>query len=113
MMRLILIVLVMIIFSPLVHAYDYDNRRRLQARDWKEQSEKEPKREQIQSIKEKNKITKLKTEQRRKNRERLRLNRKMGRGNFPGNITREGDGKVNSFPPRKFSFGIYDSNTMQ
>ncbi len=96
MMRLILIVLVMIIFSPLVHAYDYDNRRRLQARDWKEQSEKEPKQD---------KITKLKTEQRRKNRERLRLNRKMGRGNFPGNITREGDGKVNSFPPRKFSFG--------
>lgn len=89
MNRLILIVLVMIIFAPLVHAYDYNNRRHLQARDWKEQSEKEPKQKQIQSIKEKNKITKLKTEQRRSNQEQLRLNRKMGRGNFPGN--RRGD----------------------
>lgn len=105
MERLLLIALIMILFSPLVHAYDYDNRRKLKARDSGELSVQEPKQKQIQSIKEKNNISKLKIEQRRKNRARLRLNRKMGRGNFPGDIARGGDGKVNSYPPSKFSFG--------
>ncbi len=104
MARLILIALVMTLFPALVHAYDYENQRRLQARDSGELSLQEPKQKEIQDINQQNKLTKLKIEQRRKNRAQLRLNRKMGRGNYPGNITFTGDGKVNSFPKSKFSF---------
>ncbi len=102
--RLILIALVMTLFPALVHAYDYEDRRHRQARDSGQLSLKEPKQKEIQGINQKNKITILKTEQRRINRAKLRLNRKMGRGNYPGNITFTGDGKVNSFPKSKFSF---------
>jgi len=94
MARLILILLVMTLFPALVHAYDYEDRRHRQARDSGELSLKEPKQKEIQGINQKNKIMKLKTEQRRINRAKLRLNRKMGRGNFPGNL---GTGHSKSF----------------
>jgi len=83
--RLILIALVMTLFPALVHAYDYEDRRHRQARDSGQLSLKEPKQKEIQGINQKNKIAILKTEQRRINQAKLRLNRKMGRGNFPGN----------------------------
>lgn len=86
MKGLILIALAMALFSSLIHAYDYNDQRRRQARDSEQQVLKESKPKQTQSIKQKNKIAKQKTEQRRQNREKLRLRSKMGRGNYPGHV---------------------------
>lgn len=96
MKGLILIALVMTLFSPLIHAYNYDDQRRRQARDSGQQALKEPKQKQTQSIKQKNKIAKQKTEQRRQNRKKLRLGRKMGLGNYPGNNSYLGPTNKNS-----------------
>lgn len=86
MPRLIFIILSISLFSSLTHAYDYEARRRSQARDSGKLSLEEPKQEQNQNIKQKDKIMKQKTDLRRKNKEKLRTIRKMGRGSYPPNV---------------------------
>jgi hypothetical protein len=71
MKRLILIAITMIFSSALVHAYDYENQRRLQARDSGKPLTK-IKQKETQSTKQK----KQKTAQRRKNREKRRDSRR-------------------------------------
>ncbi len=85
MARLIFIILSISLFSSLTYAYDYEARRRSQARDSGELSLEEPKQEQKQNINQTNEIKKQKTVLRRKNQKKLRANRKMGRGNYPPN----------------------------
>ena len=70
MKRLILIAITMIFSSALVHAYDYENQRRLQARDSGKPLTK-TKQKETQSTKQK----KQKTVQRRKNLEKRRASR--------------------------------------
>ena len=82
MKGLILIAITMIFSSSLVHAYDYENQRRLQARD----SGKpliETKQKETQSTKQK----KQKTVQRRKNLEKRRASRWSKIRNNQPNIT--------------------------
>ena len=79
MKRLILIAITMILSSALVHAYDYENQRRQQARD-SGKPLTETKEKETQSKKQK----KQKTVQRRKNLEKRRANRMRGiRNNQP------------------------------
>lgn len=73
MKKLILIAITMIFSSALVHAYDYENQRRLQARDSGKPLTK-IKQKEILSTKQK----KQKTEQRRINLEKRRANRLRG-----------------------------------
>lgn len=73
MKRLIMIAIAMIFSSALVHAYDYENQRRLQARD-SGKPLTEAKQKETQSAKQK----KQKTAQRRINLEKRRNNRLRG-----------------------------------
>lgn len=73
MKRLIMIAITMIFSSALVHAYDYENQRRLQARD-SGKPLTETKQKETQSTKQK----KQKTAQRRINLEKRRANRLRG-----------------------------------
>ena len=58
MARLIFIILSISLFSSLANAYDYEARRRSQARDSGKLSLEEPKQEQKQNIHQKNNIKK-------------------------------------------------------
>lgn len=73
MKRLFMIAIAMIFSSALVHAYDYENQRRLQARD-SGKPLTETKQKETQSAKQK----KQKTAQRRINLEKRRANRLRG-----------------------------------
>lgn len=73
MKKLILIAITMIFSSALVHAYDYENQRRLQARDSGKPLTKIKQKETLST-----KQKKQKTEQRRINLEKRRANRLRG-----------------------------------
>ncbi len=73
MKRLILIAITMMFSSALVHAYDYENQRRQQARDSGKPLTK-PEQKETQSTKQK----KQKTVQRRKNQEKRSASRMKG-----------------------------------
>jgi hypothetical protein len=81
MKRLILIAITMILSSALVHAYDYENQRRQQARDSGKPLTK-TKQKETQSTKQ----IKQKTVQRRKNLEKRRASRVRGIRNGQGDI---------------------------
>ena len=77
MKKIILITITMILSSSLVHAYDYENQRRKQARD----SGKlltTPKQKETQSKVQKAKEKKLRAKQHKLNLEKRRSNRSMG-----------------------------------
>lgn len=81
MKRLILIAITMIFSSALVHAYDYENQRRQQARD-SGKPLTETKQKETQSKEQ----IKQKTVQRRKNQEKRRASRIRGIRNNQGDI---------------------------
>ena len=86
MKKLILIALTMIFSSALVHAYDYENQRRKQARDSGELLTV-PKQKETQSKRQKAKEKKLRAKQHRMNLEKRRSNRSMGMVNDRKGIT--------------------------